>query len=138
MDKPTDEQVGKFWEWCGFEERECNIDKCYFSIKHSHLYNPFGKPDTRHAHSLTNSPFSDGFDRKYYIIYPPIDLNSLLQYAVNWDGVETIQFSRGDDGYHCWLYMKKVVGKPFHGNGLTEEDALFWALWKIKEETNDP
>ncbi len=67
---------------------------------------------------------------------PPINLINLFQYAIDWNEVETIQFSKGDDGCHCWIYTKKPTGRPFHGNGLTEGDALFWALWEVKEKSN--
>jgi len=59
---------------------------------------------------------------------PFIDLNNLFRYAVDWEKIETIQFSFGDDGHHCWLYLKKPSGRPFHGYGETDEEALFWAL----------
>ena len=98
MDKPTEEQVRKFWEWCGLP------------------YGGYGNLDRQKAKSL-----------------PPIDLNNLFKYAVDWNEVETVQFSYGDDGHHCWIYMRKPIGKPFWGNGLTDEDALFWALWQVKE-----
>ncbi len=69
-------------------------------------------------------------------VYPPINLINLLKYAIDWNEVETIQFSKEDTIYHCWIYTKKLTGRPFHGNGSTEGDALFWVLREIKEKSN--
>ena len=58
----------------------------------------------------------------------PLTMNNLFRYAVDWDEIDTIQFSYDGKGCHSWLYMKKLIGKPFHGSGETEALALFWAI----------
>ena len=104
---PTDKQKQWLWEQCGWE----------YDSEFDYWYPP-GSPKVR------------GFYITYRSFEMDIDLNNMFKYAVDWNEVETIQFSYGDDGHHCWLYMKKPVGKPFWGNGLTDEDALFWAISK--------
>ncbi len=111
MDKKlTQEQIKEFWEGHGFQQvtKKESYDIGYYTLWEN------------------DAGYSQGK-------LPDIDLNNLFKYAVNWDEIETIQFSCGDDGHHCWIYTKKLIGKSLYGNGATDEDALFWALRQVKE-----
>ncbi len=108
-EQPTQEQKKELWERYGLKV-ELREDRFSSGLHNWELWTKDGKR----------------------IDNPQLDLNSLFEYAVDWDKVETVQFSYGDEGHHCWLYMKKPVGKPFHGNGETEATALFWALQQVK------
>jgi len=111
MNKPTQEQAKEFWERCGLHLVGATIEV--------------------QAYWVDAKWFSITMNEKL-----PIDLNNLFEYAVDWNEIATIQFSYGDDGHHCWIYMKKPVGKPFHGYGDTDEDALFWALRLVDNTFN--
>ena len=112
MKEPTESQIKEFWEGHGYEV--IVLDKGGLFEEEPIVY--FG---------LDEAPLEES-----------IDLKNLFGHAVDWKEIQSIQFSKGDDGCHCWIYTKKITGKPFHGNGLTEEYALFWVLQKVKEKSN--
>lgn len=103
--EPTEKQRQWLWEQCGFQDKYLNScgEVDYW------LADPSG-------HKVKD--------------YPPIDPNNLFKYAQEPAKLESVHFSWGDNGVLCWLYTKKIVGKPFYGEGLTEEDALFWAIYE--------
>ncbi len=72
------------------------------------------------------------FNYDIAFVYPPIDLNNLFRSARAKAKIDSVHFSWGDGGVLCWVYTKRIIGKPFFGKADTEEDALFWALDKVR------
>ena len=78
---PTQEELKRFWEKCGFKEHECHNKQCYYSIKHGHLYTPDDKQYGIGAYSLEGSVHDEAFNIKYRGYYPPLNLDNLFKYG---------------------------------------------------------
>ena len=109
--QPTEEQVKKFWEWCGFRQ---NLYQDTSGI----LYDT---PDNLHCIGL-----------------PPIDLNNLFKYAVpklhREQGQVTIESRFTGD---VWEYHASFgCGSSGISKAETPELALFWAIWKVIPKEN--
>ena len=121
--KPTEEQIKKFWEWCGFKYDHWGDDNFI-------IY-----PD----------------DKVPRAVQPLIDLNNLFKYAVpkvlkEHSIIETYSFgtSRGIyysetciwDGDDEQLKGKLISKSWLEGVDLEEIEALtrFWAIYKVMEE----
>lgn len=110
MEKPTDEQVKKFWEWCGWRD-----------------YYPLGG----------RNGWSEPITNIYSLHLPPIDLNNLFKYAVPKFTMKypLITFNTNDEDYSCCsINCCEKNCKNFSGWG-TPALALFWAIWEVKNET---
>jgi len=117
--QPTEEQVKKFWEWCGFRYR----------------YIPYGSLQAREL-----PEYPDIADAQKYCLtdpnscesdYPELDLNSLFKWAVPKvleSGIDvTVTAYRTSP-----VKWQADLGYLMH----TELDpalALFWAIWKVIE-----
>ena len=107
LDKPTEEQIKEFWEWCGKRKRP-------------HL----GQLKTMSAKEL--SDLQARYDRALL----PIDLNNLFKYAVP-KLLETINEGRaimllGIDWIRAVIIKRQDPAL-----------ALFWAIWQVKKEAED-
>ena len=101
--EPTPEQIKEFWEWCGFKQGE-----------------------TFTSGMLTGQTHWDYPDGSGDIKLPPIDLNSLFEYAVP---KATEKIGR----HHTAMLLENwAMAVPYE-----KEDpalALFWALWAVMKE----
>ncbi len=110
MDKPTDEQVRKFWRWCGFRDRSGDVDYPEGSC-------PIVYPDS-----------------KVDIEYPDIDLNNLFFYAVpKLDHPNILLYE--DKNVKEWYCKLEISSSPWEVGSFGQDPilALFWALWQMKE-----
>lgn len=107
--EPTQEQIREFWEWCGFQPTD---DMVGVSDKAKFYY-----------------PVAIEPQRLWYL--PPIDLNNLFLYAefqaVIKMGIE-LKISISDA--RRWLFKQWADNID---KGFKYTDALFWALWQVKE-----
>ena len=118
MREPTEEQIKKFWEWCGIKEvRE-------YREVHSK------GDDLSGTYHFWKTPDGSELSR-----IPPIDLNSLFEYAsqhfismacgnINepeWKGAWAKVITHERETSHIWEA------------GLTPALALFWAIYKVME-----
>lgn len=123
MKKPTEEQLEKFWEWCGFRtvvEPFVN-DSGYHGIGTSFFY-----PNSKQA-----SAYSTQVEDMSYL-YPVIDLNNLFKYAVpklESSGLRIV-FSLGTEVNEASLFWHVQIGKAWDSNS-DPALALFWAIYKI-------
>lgn len=133
MNEPTQEQIKKFWEWCGF--------------KHTVPFPELAKQE--------DIPRPERFTKEqWYIpgIYcgsePPIDLNSLFKYAVpklafitgNPYSVSLIAPWGDTYGeYGAEIKQPTVAGQKRLALEFSKEPALalFWAIWRITEATDE-
>ena len=120
MNKPTDEQIREFWEWCGFKYSHSARSKNFYTGALGRNVRFYSYPDGDVGE------------------IPPIDLNNLFKYAV--PNVKWIQLSVG----HAGLYIAQVRlysdNKESFKKALCEDKdpalALFWAIWEaINEHT---
>ena len=83
MEKITEEKIKWFWEQCGLSPIEMRYgywdDGGHFCEMQS---NPYSKGKQEHHHEEQCYLVSKGKYGEYWEIVPPIDLNSLFQYAV--------------------------------------------------------
>jgi len=130
---PTDEQIRKLWEWCGFIGRGRSytgqeiwiapdeiewFDKCVADI---------------HNDGYARMPEKDS----YYKL-PPIDLNSLFLYAVPKITPKTLMMETyGDNGelkYDWCVLSDKTNGGIWNGNDKDPALALFKAILEVIDE----
>lgn len=109
--KPTDEQIKKFWKWCGFRIEEAPS-----------LYTPMNEP-LRYYKVLR---FPDG-EHNLDLQYPLIDPNNLFKYAV--PKLFTGQSKMERNG--TYLLLCKAMRD--YTDGQNPALALFWAIWKVIE-----
>lgn len=125
---PTEEQIKKFWEWCGFKKRE--YDTTGFIVH------------------ITDWKYPNG---KYHDNLPDLDLNSLFKYPVpklmkdGWACRVQSSPLRDNDtgktifewsGYAEVFYIRYDKPLSFKTNHYAIDAdpalALFWAIWEIK------
>ena len=120
--KPTDEQVKKFWEWCGFEETY-NSELCSEYVSRKSMQT---KLIRRNIKYIIYPDTSEKYD------YPKLTLDSLFKYAVpklrNWFMKQNIMSP--------YIY---VVVKTHDAKGVSVDCdcpalALFWAIWEVIDE----
>lgn len=110
MNKPTDEQIKEFWEWCG-----CQV------VSFSHFL------DGSVVYDLV---FTDKAEARYYkTLIDSIDLNNLFKYAVPKLECLTIEVGEGETSV-------RIIKIPHVYYGVDKDPALalFWAIWKIIKE----
>ena len=113
MKQPTQEQIKRFWEWCGFK-----IKRTYHDFYE--LESPLKE---QYWFGLPPCPIKN---------YPPIDLNNLFLYAVPKviDIIMAEQECSSDVAYAIlfkkWL-QELELDIPNH------DGTLFWALDKVRE-----
>ena len=116
--KPTKVQEQNFWEWCGLYQSEQQIHTGWWHY-----------PDGSIQHG-----------------FPPIDLNNLFKYAVpklaeTKKRIEySIDFSILDWGKEANHYFAILQGShQLLGTGEDKDPALalFWAIYKVMEVTNE-
>ncbi len=112
---PTKEQIKEFWERYGFK------------------YLPRGSHDKFKRFDAIQYP-----DGTFHSSCPDIDLNNLFKYAVPKAIEELAQRILPDtDEVTRKLEALKIILTNWLEKikqGLTYEDALFWALWQVKEK----
>ncbi|MEE9304590.1 MAG: hypothetical protein V3U84_12510 [Thiotrichaceae bacterium] len=132
MEQPTEAQIKKFWERCGFCHKKCPEPITeYPDFKHKGEYSrcPFGGGN--HVH-LNYPDGSVRFNTTGQWV-PPIDLNNLFKYAVPKaiDKIMAEQECSSDLAYSIlfkkWL-QKLECDIPNHAR------TLFWAIWQVKEQ----
>ena len=117
--KPTQEQVEKFWRWCGF--KPISDDAPFYENPNGDIY----------------------YDHVGRSTLPPLDLNNLFKWAVPkvyamdnfWliDYQLTALAKTMDITGHSWSILFNGEGRGCHG---TDEDpalALFWAIYNVME-----
>jgi len=118
MSEPTGGQIKEFWERCRFRH--------FVETKYGRPLDMWEYP----------KPYGVKRNRSYL---PPIDLNNLFKYeplTAQGYHIETDTYKREVDGVmgQCsWVTIKKggkVIATQTHRE---LEDALFWALWQVKE-----
>lgn len=108
--KPTDEQVKKFWEKCGFEYRPM------ISVKYEKWV--WYYPDT---------PYS-------YLELPPIDLNNLFRYAVpKVLKYDVVLVCKGEREYEASTWESPNGKQITYTEARDPALALFWAIWEVLE-----
>ena len=123
MNEPTEEQIKKFWEWCGW--KRIPLGKHNFHYERGEKVMDWLAPDSDRSSTRL----------------PDIDLNNLFKYAVpkvlatgHWLGMITTQLSSGTQ-YTFVIYVEKYRDKAEHE--ASDRDpalALFWAIYKVMEE----
>lgn len=117
MSKPTDEQKKEFWEWYGF---------------------------TILLDGMCLYPEDKGISGRTKLL-PPVNLNNLFKHVVSRGLVKQgmqINFTSPDTmrdfpkpNWRCdGELFNYGRGFTFQGEGETPALALFWALWKVKEQ----
>ena len=132
MKQPTEEQIKRFWEWCGFkyDPLKCDCTIC--------RPNCWVEPDAKsHPNGLL-----------VHCNEPQIDLNNLFKWAVpklqkeGFRGRQLEEIHIYPESERVLLELDMVqVGdrrspecEVFSGSGETTELALFWAIYKVFEE----
>ena len=105
MNEPTEEQIKKFWEWCGFN-LTCYSHYLAWFINNKCLYSEVREYD-------------NPIDK-----LPPIDLNNLFKWAV-----PTLK-----DTCEEWWSVIVEWAKDITGNYEKDTLALFWAINKVIKE----
>jgi len=119
MNKPTEEQIKEFWEWCGWHIRR---EASYSSFFGSNLITTYYV-----------SP--DGVSEESF---PPIDLNNLFKYA--WEVAVTYLMGHlTHDRISAIRYLFDKWLEQYIKDGLRDfESALFWALWELRAQETNP
>ena len=99
--KPTEEQIKKFWERCGFI---------------------FEKTGQRHIPELFEVYQWRYPDGEHYDKLPPIDLNNLFEYAVPKTKTYDYLIDWAIQTAHAYVDNR---------SGYDPALALFWAIWKV-------
>jgi hypothetical protein len=130
---PSESQVRKFWEWCGFSWK----DKEYLGSYRDH------------ERCTDVAQWGNGgwfIDNKLYDdeVLPPIDLNNLFEYAVPklrhadmvyWNNIAGKKRFRAEV-WNDRQYLDGLIGYV----GEDDDDpalALFWAIYKVMEAEHD-
>ena len=110
MNKPTEAQIKKFWEWCGWQIHHDAIKGEWISIR----------PD--------GNTYMSTVDKKYLpLLFEPMDLNNLFKYAV-----PKAHNQLGDEGFYELMkgWTRAIIF------GREPALALFWAIYSIIEGDN--
>jgi hypothetical protein len=115
--KPTEEQVKKVWEWCGF---------WYDTTKSTGLVMEIG----------WRSPSGKVLGGCHVSYLPKIDLNNLFKYAVPKLNAYGFYYATElSDEHRVWVEINGQIG------GVVKDKdpalALFWAIYKVIEEKKD-
>jgi hypothetical protein len=128
MDKPAEEQLEKFWDWCGWTYLPNQADKQGRKINDACWLEP---GQTKQV--VKNS------GNMWHFSVPKIDLNNLFKYAVPTIEKKGYHINihlyageiEGQWGKCAWVEIKKDE-KLMSCFALAElEDALFWAIWEV-------
>lgn len=120
MPKPTDEQIKKFWEWCGFKKELI----------------PFTTQEGFWEHEMMLTVPSGDKYRVGMDEFPEIDHNNLFKYAVP-------KLTRAQltviPNHNCHAVVCKgeqLDIKSWSPDTENEDPALalFWAIWSVIEE----
>jgi len=135
VEKPTQEQIREFWEWCGFERAR---------------FEPTVKGVSKYQYEVGYWVYPDNITDKmiWSQELPSIDLNNLFKYAVlrlHRFGLLDCSYNReiemfNDSGelnspekisYRWRLLLETRILEPIDGYGETPALALFWAIYKV-------
>lgn len=119
--KPTQEQIKKFWEWCGFK------------YKPDELCGDPRSPHVKHAYGWRAPD-----DIKWQSEAPRVDLNNLFKYAVPKLQKQTLDVTLYLDCLSCpeAIIYRDNDSKEWITRDEDPALALFWAIWEvIKDET---
>ena len=116
MKEPTQEQVKKLWEWCGFKQER---DSPFYLAPDGEIY----------------------YDWERREVLPPIDLNSLFRWAVPQLSDGTLIGIDFIPPYHRqkeWLCNVEINSSPpiasYRALGDSPALALFWAIQQVIEK----
>ena len=121
MSEPTEEQIKKFWGWCGWTQKPLG-KKGYHWERGERVPN-------------WNSPDDTGIKAEYgHDHLPPIDLNNLFEWAVP-KALRLLadKYKDTEDGARHFLFVSWVEGEYGIEAGYDDNLALFWAIWEIIE-----
>ena len=106
INAPTQEQIKKFWEWCGFTDVN---------------YNSLGAIGQKWSGRFGG--VKSGWQ------YLDIDLNNLFKYAVPKLQYQVI-LKNIRDGWHCMLFNSEKERPRIEATNKDPALALFWAIWE--------
>ena len=119
MDKPTEEQIREFWEWCGL------------------LYEGYGNANRLKAKNLPPIDLNNLFK---YAVPKLLEEYNIESYSFkqcdNWYYSEVNIWRKGSTKHSFEILHDEHIAKHFEqGTDLDEITALalFWALWQVKE-----
>lgn len=112
--QPTQEQVQKFWEWCGFKRLPEGRSGYHFEHgqKVMNWMPPGAKDDLSTWQSLDYTP--------------PIDLNNLFKYAV-----PIVLYKLEERGFKYALGVLFDQWQRRYQEHKDFDTALFWAIWEV-------
>ena len=126
MTKPTEDQVKKFWEWCGFAQLP--VYRGSYSWRCGERVGKWMPP-------------SENCEDLSIALLPRIDLNNLFEYAVPKLTERGINFNlrfRHDVEHR---FLVRLYDAPYSCLSVAEDKdpalALFWAIWEAIEVSND-
>ena len=112
--KPTEEQIKKFWEWCGF------------------TIGDYPEPKVAPDEKAWYDPSGQFFCGLHNML--PIDLNNLFKYAVPKLGdIDGFAVWESTDGW-VWEIIDQMAEAAAEGIDKDPALALFWAIWKVIDE----
>jgi hypothetical protein len=110
--EPTQKQIQKFWEWCGFSLHKGSA---------GFVCEKWDKDGTACFYSAEK--------------YPPIDLNNLFRYAFS-VAVKTLQ----DKFNYAKSYAISTIMDSWHielGDDAPDANSLFWAIWEATQANQE-
>jgi len=110
--KPSESEIKDFWKWCGFTTKKRYEDLPRGRVVILDYVSPNGK-------TLDD--------------YPPIDLNNLFQYAIP-------QLVKTVGKHEAYLLISGCLSKHMLLGDSFEDElfwAVYWALDKVREDSND-
>ena len=134
--EPTDLQVKKFWEKCGFYSKVITSKSADFNGIYMDKNGNFKKMPDTYERTLWHDPeiTPDSGCRDYWYAengLPPIDLNNLFRYAIPKVYEELCRKGR----YYKMMKIYKSVEYQAKWGEYNPDIELFWAIWEaLKHE----
>ena len=116
---PTQEQLKKFWEWCGLRY-EIDEDEYKVILPGGEWYNFGHDADLKSVWEITE---------------PELDLNNLFKYAV--PKLRSV-YLQSDEEHKFWCMALIGDAKSKLHTYVDPALALFWAIWELVEASPAP
>ena len=118
MKEPTQEQIKKFWVWCGFRVVKSGTGKSL-----GYIYD-IPVIDQRETWVYSNADEQED--------PPEIDLNNLFKYAV--PKIKQYNLTVFPDDVWAWHIVSEYGNVIFESLHTDPALALFWAIWEVMDE----